>query len=193
MGSFHAHTLAALAGVEVVAVADPYEPNRARVADALGCEAIAEPIILACRDDLDGVVIASPDDTHPELAVAALEAGAFVLCEKPLASTAAAARCVVDAEVAFGQRRIQMGFMREYDPAHRQLAQAIAAIVLGTLLGSLTHGVLSARGPAFGSKMGIDGTRKLREEGFDRDWPEVIRMDDAVREKIDRLWPGLGL
>ncbi len=51
----------------------------------------------------------------------------------------------------------------------------------------------SARGPAFGSKMGIDGTRKLREEGFDRDWPEVIRMDDAVREKIDRLWPGLGL
>ncbi|MGD8278659.1 MAG: menaquinone biosynthesis decarboxylase, partial [Gemmatimonadota bacterium] len=51
----------------------------------------------------------------------------------------------------------------------------------------------SARGPAYGSKMGIDGTRKLREEGFDRDWPEVIRMDDAVREKIDRLWPGLGL
>lgn len=51
----------------------------------------------------------------------------------------------------------------------------------------------SARGPAYGSKMGIDGTRKLREEGFDRDWPEVIRMDDAVREKIDQLWPGLGL
>jgi len=51
----------------------------------------------------------------------------------------------------------------------------------------------SARGPAYGSKMGIDGTRKLREEGFDRDWPEVIRMDAAVREKIDRLWPGLGL
>jgi 4-hydroxy-3-polyprenylbenzoate decarboxylase len=51
----------------------------------------------------------------------------------------------------------------------------------------------SSRGPAFGSKMGIDGTRKLPEEGFGRDWPEVIRMDDAVREKIDRLWPGLGL
>jgi 4-hydroxy-3-polyprenylbenzoate decarboxylase len=51
----------------------------------------------------------------------------------------------------------------------------------------------SVRGPAFGSKMGIDGTRKMREEGVDRDWPEVIRMDAAVQAKIDRIWPGLGL
>jgi 4-hydroxy-3-polyprenylbenzoate decarboxylase len=51
----------------------------------------------------------------------------------------------------------------------------------------------SSRGPAFGSKMGIDGTRKLAEEGFTRVWPEVIHMDDAVRAKIDALWPSLGL
>jgi 4-hydroxy-3-polyprenylbenzoate decarboxylase len=51
----------------------------------------------------------------------------------------------------------------------------------------------SARRPAFGSKMGIDGTRKLPEEGFDRTWPEVIRMDASVKAKIDRIWPGLGL
>jgi 4-hydroxy-3-polyprenylbenzoate decarboxylase len=51
----------------------------------------------------------------------------------------------------------------------------------------------SSRGPAFGSKMGIDGTRKLAEEGFTRVWPEVIHMDDTVRAKIDALWPSLGL
>ncbi|HEX7050541.1 MAG TPA: menaquinone biosynthesis decarboxylase [Longimicrobiales bacterium] len=51
----------------------------------------------------------------------------------------------------------------------------------------------AARGPAFGSKMGIDGTRKWPEEGFDRVWPELIEMDAAVREKIDALWPKLGL
>jgi 4-hydroxy-3-polyprenylbenzoate decarboxylase len=51
----------------------------------------------------------------------------------------------------------------------------------------------AARGPSFGSKMGIDGTRKLAEEGFTRTWPEVIRMDDDVRSKIDSLWPRLGL
>ena len=51
----------------------------------------------------------------------------------------------------------------------------------------------SARGPAFGSKMGIDGTRKLAEEGFTREWPDLIEMDANVRAKIDRLWPKLGL
>ncbi|MCI0435217.1 MAG: menaquinone biosynthesis decarboxylase [Gemmatimonadetes bacterium] len=51
----------------------------------------------------------------------------------------------------------------------------------------------SARGNAFGSKMGIDGTRKLPEEGYTRTWPEVIVMDEAVRRRIDAVWPGLGL
>ena len=51
----------------------------------------------------------------------------------------------------------------------------------------------SARGPAFGSKMGLDGTRKWPEEGFKRPWPDVVEMDAAVRAKIDQLWPRLGL
>jgi 4-hydroxy-3-polyprenylbenzoate decarboxylase len=51
----------------------------------------------------------------------------------------------------------------------------------------------AARGPAFGSKMGIDGTRKLAEEGAPRPWPEVIRMDEAVRQRVNSLWPKLGL
>lgn len=51
----------------------------------------------------------------------------------------------------------------------------------------------SARGPAFGTKMGIDGTRKWPEEGFDRVWPDIIEMDEDVRRRIDTLWPSLGL
>ncbi|HWV56600.1 MAG TPA: menaquinone biosynthesis decarboxylase [Longimicrobiales bacterium] len=51
----------------------------------------------------------------------------------------------------------------------------------------------AARGPAFGSKMGIDGTRKWPEEGFDRPWPDVIEMDADVKRKIDELWPRLGI
>lgn len=51
----------------------------------------------------------------------------------------------------------------------------------------------SARMPAFGSKMGIDGTRKWAEEGFTRPWPDIVRMDPAVRERIDALWPKLGI
>ncbi|MEA1996363.1 MAG: menaquinone biosynthesis decarboxylase [Gemmatimonadota bacterium] len=47
--------------------------------------------------------------------------------------------------------------------------------------------------PHYGSKMGIDGTRKLASEGFERPWPERIKMTDEVRTKMDRIWKDLGL
>ena len=42
-------------------------------------------------------------------------------------------------------------------------------------------------------KLGIDATRKWPEEGFTRDWPEVIEMDPGVKAKIDGLWGSLGI
>jgi 4-hydroxy-3-polyprenylbenzoate decarboxylase len=47
--------------------------------------------------------------------------------------------------------------------------------------------------PHYGSKMGVDCTRKWPEEGFTRDWPEVIEMDPEIKKKVDELWPKLGL
>jgi len=121
MGSFHAHTLASLAHVDLAAVADPYQPNVDKVTAALGCAGGNDPMALATDESLDAVVIASPDDTHADLAIAAINAGLWVLCEKPLATTMADAFRVIDAEVGLGSRRVQLGFMREYDPAHVQL------------------------------------------------------------------------
>ena len=43
----------------------------------------------------------------------------------------------------------------------------------------------SSRAFTYGSKMGIDATRKWPEEGFTRNWPKVIEMDDATRAKVD--------
>jgi 4-hydroxy-3-polyprenylbenzoate decarboxylase len=51
----------------------------------------------------------------------------------------------------------------------------------------------AAQHPAFGSKMGIDGTRKWREEGFIRPWPDLIEMDDGVKAKVDAMWSRLGI
>jgi 4-hydroxy-3-polyprenylbenzoate decarboxylase len=42
---------------------------------------------------------------------------------------------------------------------------------------------------AIGTKMGIDATTKLAGEGFKREWPPLIKMDEAVRKKIDLLFP----
>ena len=47
--------------------------------------------------------------------------------------------------------------------------------------------------PRFGSKMGIDATRKWPEEGFTRPWPEIIEMDQAVKDRVDAVWDKLGL
>ncbi len=45
----------------------------------------------------------------------------------------------------------------------------------------------------YGSKMGVDATRKWPEEGFSRPWPGVIRMSDEVKQRVDRLWKQAGL
>ncbi len=51
----------------------------------------------------------------------------------------------------------------------------------------------SSRLPNYGSKMGIDATRKWKAEGFTRQWPAMIEMDRATKEKVDALWSKLGL
>ena len=52
---------------------------------------------LIARDDIDLIDIASPNNTHAEIAIAAAQAGKMVLCEKPLGRTAEEAKSMVDA------------------------------------------------------------------------------------------------
>ena len=53
---------------------------------------------------------------------------------------------------------------------------------------SLDH---ASRLPNYGSKMGIDATRKWAAEGFTRPWPPMLKMDPAVVARIDQLWKTL--
>jgi 4-hydroxy-3-polyprenylbenzoate decarboxylase len=47
--------------------------------------------------------------------------------------------------------------------------------------------------PRFGGKMGIDATTKWATEGHTREWPEIIRMSDDVKKRVDALWHQLGV
>lgn len=47
--------------------------------------------------------------------------------------------------------------------------------------------------PHLGSKIGFDCTRKWPQEGYSREWPELIRMDDEVKARIDAMWTNLKL
>lgn len=51
----------------------------------------------------------------------------------------------------------------------------------------------ASRAFTYGSKMGIDGTKKWPEEGFTRNWPTVIEMDAATKAKVDGYWASLGI
>ena len=51
----------------------------------------------------------------------------------------------------------------------------------------------SSRLPNYGSKMGIDATRKWKAEGFERQWPAMIEMDRATKAKVDSMWEQLGI
>ena len=51
----------------------------------------------------------------------------------------------------------------------------------------------ASRAFTYGSKMGIDATRKWPEEGFTRDWPKVITMDDETKARVDARWASLGI
>jgi 4-hydroxy-3-polyprenylbenzoate decarboxylase len=55
---------------------------------------------------------------------------------------------------------------------------------------SLDH---ASRLPNYGSKMGIDATRKWTAEGFTRPWPPMIEMDSSTKARVDAMWKRLGL
>jgi myo-inositol 2-dehydrogenase/D-chiro-inositol 1-dehydrogenase len=133
MGSFHARSLAALPDVEIVAIVDVRIEAAQALSGEVGAKPSADGLATAASPDLDGLVIASPEDSHEALVHAALAAGTRVLCEKPLAVGVAACRRIVDAEVALGHRMLQLGLMRVYDPAHMQLAAEV------TKLGEVHH------------------------------------------------------
>ena len=100
LGRHHARLLAATAGVELVAVVDTAAGRAAEVASQHGGDALED--WRDVRGRVDAVTIAVPTESHAEIAVGCIEAGAAVLVEKPLASSVADATRVVDAAARHG-------------------------------------------------------------------------------------------
>lgn len=87
---------------------------------------------LVARDDIDVVDVCTPGDSHAPIAIAALEAGKHVLCEKPLANTVAEAEAMADAaEKATGRSMVAFNYRRV--PALALARQLIAAGRLGDI------------------------------------------------------------
>ena len=96
-GRFCLREFAAMPRLRAAAVADTIQAAAHKTAEEFAVPVCADVHALAARDDVQIIHIATPPSTHRELAIAALDAGKDVLCEKPLATTLADARCMIDA------------------------------------------------------------------------------------------------
>jgi predicted dehydrogenase len=110
-------------GVELAALASPTPARRAATATALGiAKTYASVDAALAAERFDGAVIVAPVRQHEPLSVACLRAGLHVLCEKPMASDAAAARRMTDAARTAG-RVLAIGYQYPWtQPALARLA-----------------------------------------------------------------------
>jgi myo-inositol 2-dehydrogenase/D-chiro-inositol 1-dehydrogenase len=142
MGADHAETISSVvAGAFVRAVADIDRKRAESVASRLsGARSIVSVEELIQSPDINAIIIASNSDAHSEQVLASVAAGKPVLCEKPLAPTVAECEKILRAEQAVGQRLLQVGFMRRFDPAYAELQQQLASGSIGSpLLAHCAH------------------------------------------------------
>jgi predicted dehydrogenase len=92
-----------LPGIEVVALFDDREAHGRAVAARHGIAHARSVDELLARQDVDAVVVCTPNATHADLVRAAIEAEHDVLCEKPLATSAAAASRCIDLALSRGR------------------------------------------------------------------------------------------
>ncbi|GLY81986.1 Gfo/Idh/MocA family protein [Actinoallomurus iriomotensis] len=143
MGAAHAHAWHAAPRffdlprrIETVAVAGRNPQTLRESADRFGwaeCDTDWRRVVE--RDDIDLVDVVTPGSTHAEVAVAALEAGKHVLCEKPLANTVAEAEAMAEAAVKAAERGVfaMVGFTYRRVPAVSLAREMIESGAIGTI------------------------------------------------------------
>lgn len=155
-GLVHGRNFAAgVPGARLVAIADPDDVGREAAARELGVDrTYADPNEACAADEIDAVVIGAPTFTHADLAVAALDAGKHVLCEKPVAATLDEAQAMVDAAER-ADASFLMAFMRRFDAGFRRVHERIAAGDIGEPLFVRSTG----RGPGLPPEWAWDTAR----------------------------------
>ena len=99
--------------------------------------------------DVHVVHVCTPNDTHAELSIAALEAGKHVLCEKPMAKTAEDARRMLEASERTG-KKLSIAYQNRFRADSRWLHQACRAGDLGEIYVAKAHAVRRRAVPTWG-------------------------------------------
>ncbi len=182
MGRRHAENLRRLVPeARLVGIAD-FSLERARqVADELEIEN-CYPSLEAMLEhkDLDAVLVATPDKFHAQNVISAAGAGKDILCEKPLALSLADARAAL-AAVAKSGRRLQVGFMRRYDPAYAAAMKRIEAGEIGVPVIFKSVGRDQFGPPLAAYQANLNGMLFFASTVHDFDLARWMMQDEVVR------------
>lgn len=182
-----------ITGAKVTAVCDINHDVANSLASEFGATAFYDADELIHSDRVDAVFICSIGPVHKAQILSAFKADKPVFCEKPLTPTAQESKEIIAAEVKAGKRRLQLGFMRRFDPGYQALKQTLQSGELGKVL--LMH--CAHRNPSVpesytlemavndSATHEIDIIRYLLEENV------VSVRVDKPRKKTSRAYPHL--
>src|SRR5438477_9955717 len=129
----HLPGLALSGRAKVVGVCDPDPRAREAASGETGAKvAVADYRELVARDDIDAVIVATPNFTHPDIVLAAVAAKKHVLCEKPLALNYPDAKKIYQAAERAGVRHMT-AFTYRFVPAMRYLKHLVDRGDLGEI------------------------------------------------------------
>ena len=114
-----------ITGCTVSAVSEMNQEIGRKTADNYGAKFYADGEELINSPEVQAVMVTTWDQAHAQYVIAAIKAGKYVFCEKPLAVEISECQAVVEAEQAFGKRIVQVGFMRRFDPGYVELKKTI--------------------------------------------------------------------
>lgn len=156
-------------GARLVAIVDSEPEAAERAASKLGVEHIYSDFRAALENPkVNAVCITTPTFTHAEIAIVAASAGKHTFCEKPLALNLEEATRMLEAAKKTGVK-LQVGFMRRFDPAMQKSKKLLEEKVIGTpmIIRSVTRGPGLPPRWAWDSKLSNGMLAEVNSHDFD--------------------------
>ncbi|MBV7507581.1 Gfo/Idh/MocA family oxidoreductase [Bacillus sp. sid0103] len=148
----HLPSLAKLKNVELVAFCDVLVEQAEKAAAEYGAEnakVYGDYQELLQDESIEVVHVLTPNDSHAEISVAALDSGKHVMCEKPMAKTSAEARQMVEAAKRSG-KKLTIGYNNRFRPDSQYLHQVCEHGELGEIYFAKAHAIRRRAVPTWG-------------------------------------------
>ncbi|UKS28944.1 Gfo/Idh/MocA family oxidoreductase [Paenibacillus sp. HWE-109] len=148
----HFPALAKLKELEMVAFCDIIVDKAERAAakhGAIGAKSYYDYREILKDDAIDVIYVCTPNDSHAEISIAAMESGKHVMCEKPMAKNAAEAQAMLDAARRTG-KKLSIAYQNNFRPDSRYLQQICDNGELGDIYFAKAHAIRRRGVPTWG-------------------------------------------